>query len=95
MFKDPAEMFIDELMLMPTQDYWVTITYTTKNKPKEYLYFSYPQFDSDPYFPRVNRFYEFCVKKMKDFSFVDYEIKEYKREIPRYQENLDKEFIIH
>jgi len=95
MFKDPAEMLIEELMRMPTQNYWVTVTYTTKKKPKEYLYFSYPQFDCDPYFPRVNRFYEFCVRKMKDFNFVDYEVKEYRREIHRYQENIDKEFTIH
>jgi len=32
---------------------------------------------------------------MKQFNFIDYEIIEYRNEIPRYQENIDKEFTIH
>ena len=75
--------------------YLVKFTYVTKRKPDAFLYFSFPQFDSEPYFPRINRFYEFCIKNMKKFNFIDYEIIEYHNQIPRYQENIDKEFTIH
>jgi len=95
MFKDPEKLMIKELMSLPTQNYWVKITYSTKIKPDDFLYFSFPQFDSEPYFPRVNRFYEFCIKNMKQFNFIDYEIIEYHNKIPRYIENIDKEFTIH
>ena len=84
-----------ELMSLPTQNYWITFTYTTRKKPQEHIYFSFPQFDVEPYFPRVNRFFDFCIDNMKQFNFVDFEIIEYKNKIPRYQENIEKEFIIH
>ena len=54
MFKDPEQHLIKELMSLPTQNYWVKFTYSTKDKPDDFLYFSFPQFDSEPYFPRVN-----------------------------------------
>ena len=95
MFKDQEQNLIHTLMSLPTQNYWVKFTYSTKKKPDDLLHFSFPQFDSEPYFPRINRFYEFCIKNMKQFNFIDYEIIEYPNEIPRYFENLDKEFIIH
>jgi len=95
MFRDPEQNLIKELMSLPTQNYWVKFIYSTKREPNDFLYLSFPQYDSEPYFPRVNRFYEFCVKNMKQFNFIDYEINEYPNEIPRYCENLDKEFIIH
>ena len=82
-------------MSLPTQNYWVKFIYVNKLNPTKKLYLEFPQYDSEPYFPRVNRFYEFCIKNMKQFNFIDYEITEYPNEIPRYCENLDKEFIIH
>ena len=56
MFRDPEQNLIKELMSLPTKNYWVKFTYSTKRKPDDFLYFSFPQFDSEPYFPRVNRF---------------------------------------
>ena len=93
MFKE--QNLITELMSLPTQNYWVKFTYVNRRKPKEILDFSFAQFDCEPYFPRINRFYEFCNKNMQQFKFVDYEIIEYPNEIKRYCENIDKEFIIH
>jgi len=95
MFKDTEHSLMKELMSLPTQNYWVKFTYHNRRNLKEVLDFSFPQYDSEPYFPRINRFYEFCSKHMKQFKFVDYEITEYPNEIKRYCENIDKEFIIH
>ena len=95
MFKDTEQSLMKELMSLPTQNYWVKFTYHNRRNLKEVLDFSFPQYDSEPYFPRINRFYEFCSRNMKQFKFVDYEITEYPNEIPRYCENIDKEFIIH
>ena len=95
MYKDTNLTLIKELMSLPTQNYWVKFTYTKKEKPDEFLYLSFPQFDSEPWFPRVNRFYEFCIKHMPQFNFIDYEIIEYHNKIPRYTENLANEFTIH
>lgn len=95
MYKDSEHSLIKELMGLPTQNYWVKFTYHKNKNPKEKLEFSFPQFDSEPYFPRINRFYEFCNKHMKQFQFIDYEITDYPNEIKRYCENIDKEFIIH
>tara|TARA_R110000787_G_scaffold10631_1_gene35907 strand:+ start:669 stop:953 length:285 start_codon:yes stop_codon:yes gene_type:complete len=86
---------LKEMMSLPTQDYWVTFTYSNKKQPQTNLYFSFPQFDVEPYFPRVNRFFDFCIANMKQFNFIDYEVIKYNNSIPRYQENLDKEFTIH
>ena len=95
MFRDPEQSLIKELMSLPTQNYWVKFTYSTKKDPDDFLHFSFPQYDSEPYFPRVNRFYEFCIKKMKMFNFLDYEVIEYKNEITRYHVDLEKEYTIH
>jgi len=66
-------------MSLPTQNYWVTFTYSTKRKPDKHLYFSFAQFDIEPYFPRVNRFFDFCIDNMKNFNFIDFEIIDYKK----------------
>jgi hypothetical protein len=86
---------ISELMSLPTKNYWVKFTYTSKLNPERKLILEFPQYDSEPYFPRVNRFYEFCINKMKMFNFLDYEVIAYKNEIPRYQVDLEKEYTIH
>ena len=95
MFKDQEHNLIKELMSLPTQNYWVKFFYVNKLNVNEKLYFEFPQYDSEPYFPRVNRFYEFCIKTMKQFNFIDYEVIEYNNEIPRYQVDLEKEYTIH
>jgi len=59
------EPLFKELMSLPTKNYWVTFIYTTKKKPNEHLYFSFAQFDLENYFPRVNRFFDFCIDKDK------------------------------
>tara|TARA_R110002153_G_scaffold208608_1_gene361182 strand:+ start:248 stop:541 length:294 start_codon:yes stop_codon:yes gene_type:complete len=84
-----------ELMSLPTQNYWITFTYVTAKDPKTHLYFSFPQFDVEPYFPRVNRFFDFCIDNMRQFSFIDFEIIKYKNQIQRYQVDIEKEFTIH
>ena len=84
-----------ELMSLPTQNYWITFTYVTAKDPKTHLYFSFPQFDVEPYFPRVNRFFDFCIDNMKQLNFVDFEIIEFNKKILKYQENIDKDYIIH
>ena len=95
MFKEAHHNLMTELMSLPTKNYWVKFIYTNKLNPTKKLLLEFPQYDSEPYFPRINRFYEFCSRHMKQFKFVDYEITEYPNEIPRYCENIDKEFIIH
>tara|TARA_R110000851_G_scaffold196315_1_gene347206 strand:+ start:371 stop:658 length:288 start_codon:yes stop_codon:yes gene_type:complete len=89
------EPIFKELMSLPTQNYWVTFIYCNKKRPNKHLYFSFAQFDVEPYFPRVNRFFDFCIENMKQFDFIDFEIIKYKNKIPRYQENIEKEFTIH
>ena len=52
--------------------------------------------DSEPFFPRINRFYEFCNQRMKDkFIFIDYEVKDCFTPCPRYNTDVEKEFKIH
>ncbi len=86
------EPLFKELMSLPTKNYWVTFIYSTKKKPNEHLYFSFAQFDLENYFPR---FFDFCIDNMKQFNFIDFEIIEYNNKIPRYQEDIEKEFTIH
>jgi hypothetical protein len=95
MFKEAHNNLIAELMSLPTRNYWVKFIYVNKLNPQKKLYLEFPQYDSEPYFPRVNRFYEFCMKNMKMFNFIDYEVIEYNNEIPRYQVDLEKEYTIH
>ena len=95
MNKIKKEPIYKELMSLPTQNYWVTFTYSTKRKPDKHLYFSFAQFDIEPYFPRVNRFFDFCIDNMKQFNFVDFEVIEFNNKILKYQENIDKDYIIH
>ena len=95
MFKEAHNNLIAELMSLPTQNYWVKFIYVNKLNPEKKLYLEFPQYDSEPYFPRVNRFYEFCTKNMKMFNFIDYEVIEYNNEIPRYQVDIEKEYTIH
>ena len=95
MNKIKKEPIYKELMSLPTQNYWVTFTYSTKRKPDKHLYFSFAQFDIEPYFPRVNRFFDFCIENMKQLNFVDFEIIEFNKKILKYQENIDKDYIIH
>ena len=95
MNKIKKEPIYKELMSLPTQNYWVTFTYSTKRKPDKHLYFSFAQFDIEPYIPRVNRFFDFCIENMKQLNFVDFEIIEFNKKILKYQENIDKDYIIH
>ena len=56
---------IRELYQQPCKDYLVTFYYHKKGKPKEIQKFEFIQHDASPYFPRINRFFEFCLQKMK------------------------------
>ena len=95
MFRERGHHLISELMSLPTKNYWVKFTYTSKLNPQKKLILEFPQYDSEPYFPRVNRFYEFCINKMRMFNFLDYEVVEYKNEILRYHVDIEKEYTIH
>jgi len=93
--KSQEKKLVEELMSMPTHNYWVKFIYSNKKTPNKKEYFEFAQYDSEPYFPRINRFYEFCIDTMKQFQFHDYEIKHYPKEITKYNIDTDKEFIIH
>lgn len=93
--KSQEKRLVEEMMSMPTHNYWVKFIYSNHKTPTKKEYFEFAQYDSEPYFPRINRFYEFCTEKMKQFKFHDYEIKHYPHEIPKYNVDTDKEFIIH
>lgn len=93
--KTEEKKVLEELMRMKTNNYWVKIIYHHKKKPKEVKSLEFPQYDSEPYFPRINRFYDWLEIKMKDFTFIDYQVIHYPKEINKYLVDLDKEYIIH
>jgi len=64
--------------------------YFTKKKSRCTSLFSFPQFDVEPYFPRVNRFFDFCIDNMKQLNFIDFEIIKFNNKILKYQENIEK-----
>lgn len=87
---------LKSLMSLPTHNYWVKFIYSDRTTPNKKEYFEFAQFDSEPYFPRINRFYEFCMDHMrKKFKFHDYEIINYPKEYTKYSVDPEKEFIIH
>ena len=93
--KEKIEMdLIKEMYSMPGQNFNVKILYKEKNS-KEVKSIDYTTFDSPPYFPRVNRFFEFCISRMPKLEFIDYHATETSEQILRYSENIEKEFIIH
>ena len=55
----------------------------------------FKQIDSEPFFPRINRFYEFCNNKMNDYKFIDYEVTDCFTPGPRYYTDIENEFNIH
>ena len=95
MFKEAHQYLISELMSLPTKNYWVKFVYTSKLNSQKKLLLEFPQYDSEPYFPRINRFYEFCIRNMKMFNFLDYEVVQYNNKITRYHVDLEKEYTIH
>ena len=95
MFRERGHHLISELMSLPTKNYWVKFTYVSKLNPQKKLLLEFPQYDSEPYFPRINRFYEFCIRNMKMFNFLDYEVVQYNNKITRYHVDLEKEYTIH
>jgi hypothetical protein len=94
MFEKESDI-VETLMNSPTSNFWVKFTYYDKKNPKVKLNFEFAQFDSEPFFPRINRFFEFCISRMTDFVFIDYEIKEYDYDIIKYSINPRNEFTIH
>jgi|TARA_A100001515_G_C4496145_1_gene185027 hypothetical protein len=93
--REKIEMdLIKEMYSMPGQNFNVKILYKEKNS-KEVKSIDYTTFDSPPYFPRINRFYEFCIDRMPKLEFIDYHATETSEQILRYSENIEKEFIIH
>ena len=94
-YKEKMELdLIKEMYSMPGQNFNVRILYKEKES-KLVKSINYSTFDSPPYFPRINRFYEFCVDRMPMLEFIDYHATETSEEILRYSENIEKEFIIH
>jgi uncharacterized protein Usg len=93
--KTEEKKVLEELMRMKTHNYWVKIIYHHKKKPTEVKSLEFPQYDAEPYFPRINRFYDWLTVKMPDYKFVDYEVIHYPKEIHKYLVDLDKEYIIH
>tara|TARA_Y100001973_G_C5175790_1_gene321821 strand:- start:510 stop:815 length:306 start_codon:yes stop_codon:yes gene_type:complete len=93
--KEQEKNVLEELYAQPTKNYWVTVKYFSNITPTSIQSFHYAQFDYAPFFPRVNRFYEWLIIKMKDHTFVDYEVTEYHGPIFKYSENIDTEYTIH
>lgn len=93
--KEKIEMdLIKEMYSMPGQNFNVKILYKEKES-KLVKSINYSTFDSPPYFPRINRFYEFCIDRMPMLEFIDYHATETSEKILRHSENIEKEFIIH
>ena len=93
--KEKMELdLIKEMYSMPGQNFNVRILYKEKES-KLVKSINYSTFDSPHYFPRINRFYKFCVDRMPMLEFIDYHATETSEEILRYSENIEKEFIIH
>lgn len=93
--KTEEKKVLEELMRMKTHNYWVKIIYYPKNNPSDKKALEFAQYDAEPYFPRINRFYDWLEMKMKNFKFVDYQVIHYPKEIHKYNVDLDKEYIIH
>jgi len=93
--KTEEKRVLEELMRMKTHNYWVKIIYHHKKNPTEVKLLEFAQYDSEPYFPRINRFYDWLEMRMKDFTFVDYQAVRYPKEITKYLVDIDKEYIIH
>lgn len=85
-----------ELYAQPCRNYLVTFYYHERGKPKEIQKLEFIQHDATPYFPRINRFFEFCMQRMKrKYKFIDYDANIISNEIIKYQENIENEFKIH
>ena len=56
-----------ELYAAPVKDYYVTFKYHSAGDPDNIKKLEFKQIDSEPFFPRINRFYEFQVQ---DFSCI-------------------------
>ena len=85
-----------ELYAAPVKDYYVTFKYYSAGDPDNLKKLEFKQMDSEPFFPRINRFYEFCIQKMENkFIFIDYEIVDCFTQGPRYNIDLENEFKIH
>ena len=84
--KEQEKSVLEELYAQPTKNYWVRIKYYHIKEPHKF---------QSPFFPRINRFYEWLIHTMKDFTFYDYEVIEYNGPILKYSENIDTEYTIH
>ena len=97
MFKNKPDIeILEELYAAPVKDYVVTFKYHSVEDPSKIETMEFKQIDSEPFFPRINRFYEFCNQKMKGkFIFIDYEVVDCFTPGPRYNTDVEKEFKIH
>ena len=97
LFKEKQEHdIIQELYAAPVKDYFVIFKYHSIEDSSNIQTLEFKQIDSEPFFPRINRFYEFCNKRMKDkFIFIDYEVKDCFTPGPRYNTDIENEFKIH
>ncbi len=97
MFRNKPDIeVLEELYAAPVKDYFVTFKYYSVVDPTKIEKLEFKQIDSEPFFPRINRFYEFCNQRMKDkFIFIDYEVVDCFTIGPRYVIDIEKEFRIH
>ena len=87
---------LKELYAAPTQYYNVVFKYYDLKNPTKIENLQFVQMDSEPFFPRINRFYEFCNTRMENkFKFIDYEIENCFTTGPRYVIDIENEFRIH
>ena len=86
---------VEKLYAQPVKDFFVTFKYHHVKTPEKIEHLEFKQIDSEPFFPRINRFYEFCNQKMKDYKFIDYEVIDCFTPGPRYFTDIDNEFKIH
>lgn len=86
---------LEELYRAPVKDFFVTFKYHHIKTPYKIEKLEFKQIDSEPFFPRINRFYEFCNRNMKEYIFTDYKIVDCFTPGPRYYTDIEKEFKIH
>ena len=86
---------IERLYAQPVKDFFVKFKYHHIKTPENIQELQFKQIDSEPFFPRINRFYEFCNYKMNDYKFIDYEVTDCFTPGPRYYTDIKNEFNIH
>jgi hypothetical protein len=82
-------------MGMKTHNFWVKIIYYHKEKPNDKRILEFPQYDAEPYFPRINRFYDWLTVKCLTINLLITRSFTILKKINKYNVDIDKEYIIH